>query len=282
MKYTDLIENYGFTRNMRETNWLKLFPHWWSENDPLLETIGKEVSFLKAQGIFTLLNTMVKPPVMIWQNSVIEKEYIISETFTDFNITIENEAPLYKTFGSIKLINYSDENIHNLKVGFTDTDYIIIKTLIKPQDNVVIDVGSQEVTINNQKAIIQIFGDGVSYFKTQKQMLDIRKWDPQQHYFSNEILKINIDSDFEYNMVHLDVEVVMNNVVFINEQNIEITGLELVPIKSMELYVYYDFPFNRKVSGWQKASEKVYIEDTNVVYDMITTKFNTKKFYVDV
>ena len=282
MKYTDLIENYGFTRNMQETNWLKLFPHWWSENDPLLETIGKEVSFLKAQGIFSLLNTMVKPPVMIWQNSVIEKEYIISETFTDFNITIENEAPLYKTFGSIKLINYSDENIHNLKVGFTDTDYIIIKTLIKPQDNVVIDVGSQEVTINNQKAKIQIFGDGVSYFKTQKQVLDIKEWNPQQHYFSNEILKINIDSDFEYNMVHLDVEVIMNNAVFINEQNIEITGLELVPIKSMELYVYYDFPFNRKVSGWQKASEKVYIEDTNVVYDMITTKFNTKKFYVDV
>lgn len=74
MKYTDLIENYGFARNMQETSWLKLFPHWWSENDPLLETIGKEVSFLKAQGIFTLLNTMVKPPVMIWQNSVIEKE----------------------------------------------------------------------------------------------------------------------------------------------------------------------------------------------------------------
>lgn len=282
MKYTDLIENYGFARNMQETNWLKLFPHWWSENDPLLETIGKEISFLKAQGIFTLLNTMVKPPVMIWQNSVIEKEYTIADTFTDFNIIIENEAPLYKTFGSIKLINYSDENIHNLKVGFTDTDYIIIQTLIKPQDNVVISVGSQEVTINNRRVTIQIFGDGVSYFKTQKQVQDIKVWNPQQHYFSNEILRINIDSDFQYNMVHLDVEVIMDNAVFVNEQNIEITGLELVPIKSMELYVYYDFPFNRQVSGWQKASDKVYIEDTNVIYDMITTKFNTKKFYVDV
>lgn len=281
MKYTDLIENYGFARNMQETNWLKLFPHWWSENDPLLETIGKEVSFLKAQGIFTLLNTMVKPPVMIWQNSVVEKQYTISETFTNFN-TIEHEAPLYKTYGSIELISYSDENIHNLKVGFTDTDYIIVKTIIKPQDKVIINVGSQEVTINGEKANIQIFGDGVSYFKAQRQEKEINKWDPQKHYFSNEILKITFDSDFTYDKINFNVNIIMDNVVFINEQNIEITGLELIPIKSVEIYAYYDFPFNKKISGWQKVSEKKYIEDTNVIYDMITTKFNTKKFYVDV
>ncbi len=283
MKYTDLIENYGFKRNMQETNWLKLFPHWWSENDPLLETIGKEVAFLKAQGIFTLLNTMVKPPVMIWQNSVVEKEYIISETFTDFtDAIIENEAPLYKTYGHIKFISYSDENIQNLRVAFTDNDYIIIKTIIKPQDNVIINIGNQKVTINGKKADVQVFGEGISYFKTQQQEKDISKWNSQEYYFSNEILRISFGSDANYDVVNFDVEIVLDNVVFINEQNIEITGLELVPIKSMELYVYYDFPFNQKVNGWQKASEKKYIEDTNVIYDMITTKFNTKKFYVDV
>lgn len=282
MKYTDLIENYGFTRNMQETNWLKLFPHWWSENDPLLETIGKEVAFLKAQGIFTLLNTMVKPPVLIWQNSVVEKEYVISDTFTDFDkAIITNQAPLYKTFGHIDFVSYSDEDIHNLKIAFTDNDYIIIKNIIKPQDELTINVGEQTVTINGKKAIVQAFGDGISYFKTQKQT-DMQNWNPQEHYFSNEELRISFTSDSNYDIVNFDVNVVLNNVVFINEQNIEITGLELVPIKNMELYIYYDFPYNQKVNGWQKASEKKYIEDTNVIYDMITTKFPVKKFYVDV
>ncbi len=289
MRYTDLIENYGFARNMQETNWLKLFPHWWSENDPLLETIGKEVGFLKAQGIFTLLNTMVKPPVMVWQNSVVEKEYTISDKITTLTIIEENDsniiecqAPLYKTFGHIELVSYADENIHNLKIAFTDTDYIIIKTIIKPQDIVIIDIGSQKVTINGKEAIVQKFGDGVSYFKTQKQEKDISQWDPKKHYFSNEILRLTLTSDYDYDDVNIDIDVVLDNVVFINEQNIEITGLELVPIKSVDIYIYYDFPFNQKVNGWQKASDKVYIEDTNVVYDMITTKFPVKKFYVDV
>lgn len=290
MKYTDLIENYGFARNMQETNWLKLFPHWWSENDPLLETIGKEVAFLKAQGIFTLLNTMVKPPVMIWQNSVIEKEYKISNTVTtlDLNDTgeddsniIVHQAPLYKTFGTIKLMNHSNEKIHNLKLELTSTDYIIIKNNIKPQDVVIVNVGDQTVTINNQQANVQKFGDGVSYFKTQQQ-IDLSNWNSHDYYFSNEVLRLTLTSDISYDIVNLDVEITLDEAVFINEQNIEITGLELVPIKNMELYVYYDFPFNHKVSGWQKVSEKKYIEDTNVVYDMITTKFNTKKFYVDV
>ena len=37
MKYTDLSINLGFHKNMQETHWLKLFPKWWSENDPLLQ-----------------------------------------------------------------------------------------------------------------------------------------------------------------------------------------------------------------------------------------------------
>ena len=288
MRYTDLIENYGFARNMQETNWLKLFPHWWSENDPLLETIGKEVAFLKAQGVFTLLNTMVKPPVLIWQTSVVEKEYTISDKITTLSMNEDNtsnvfeiQAPLYKTFGSIQLVNHSEENVRNLKVAFTDDDYILIKNTIQSQDKININIGDQKVTINGKKANIDIIGEGVSYFKTQKQV-QLNKWNSNLHYFSNEVLRIAITSDRLYDVVDMDIDIILDNVVFINEQNIEINGLELVPIKSIDIYAYYDFPFNPKVSGWQKVSEKVYIESTNVIYDMITTKFNTKKFYVDV
>ena len=71
MKYEDLEDSNDFFRNMRKTPWLKLFPHWYSERDALLNAIGDEIERIKAQSIFTLLNSQIKPPVLIWQESLI-------------------------------------------------------------------------------------------------------------------------------------------------------------------------------------------------------------------
>ena len=70
MKYTDLADSTDFFRNMRKTPWLRLFPHWWSERDPLLLVIGEEVEKIKALALFGLLNAGIKTPVMIWQESL--------------------------------------------------------------------------------------------------------------------------------------------------------------------------------------------------------------------
>ena len=43
MKYEDLSDTDDFFRNMRRTPWLKLFPHWWSENDALLKRISRQI-----------------------------------------------------------------------------------------------------------------------------------------------------------------------------------------------------------------------------------------------
>ena len=167
MKYTDLSINLGFHKNMQETNWLKLFPKWWAENDPLLEAIGKEVTQIKADSIFALLNTTLKPPAMIWQESIVHKEYIESFTIgNEEDRLVQLPAPLYKTYGTITLKNNTIENINNLKISLNDQDYIIISEILKTDDIITINVGSQEVYINKKKANVIINNDGLSYFKT--------------------------------------------------------------------------------------------------------------------
>ena len=78
MDYKELYEMDDFQRNMRRTPWTKLFPHWWSENDDLLKAIGDEVERVKAQAIFTLLNAGLKPPVLLWQESLVNDHYTIN------------------------------------------------------------------------------------------------------------------------------------------------------------------------------------------------------------
>ena len=188
MKYTDLDINLGFFRNMRETEWLKLFPHWWSETDPLLQAIGKEVETVKAQAIFDLLNVAFKPPVLLWQESVIESNYTINKTITNIPLTseisnipqtekeilkkqeqeIEIQAPRYKTWGHIKINNLSDI-LYNLQINFTPTDYIIIYDQIEKDDEIYIDITNHKIFINDtQTTNIKVKGDGLSYFKTRK------------------------------------------------------------------------------------------------------------------
>lgn len=369
MKYSDLSTNLGFKKNMQETNWFKLFPKWWAENDPLIEAIGKEVAYIKAQGIFELLNSTIKPPVLIWQNSIVHKEYVDECTINKIPETLIFPAPLYKTFGTIKLTNHTPNDITDLQIGFTDDDYIIIQDIVQENDVITIDVNSQKVKINNKEANTYINGDGVSYFKTSQFKYDLEptvqlyrndddetivdftelvefdgdvlisvKTDKKAIELyngkidENEIInvgKINysdINNNFyitfsnsvkyldtiltipsnnlkvkrEYEPLHneainlficneeniedvnIDITITYDNVVFINEQNIEVTGLELIPIEKVELYAYYDFPYNPISNGWRKVYEKKYDEKTNVIYDMITTHFYTKKFYVEV
>ena len=378
MKYTDLSINLGFHKNMQETHWLKLFPKWWSENDPLLQAIGKEIAYIKADGIFQLLNVTIKPPVMIWQESINHKKY--TESFTIEKEKKDEEtlyeliklpAPLYKTYGTITLKNNSINDVTNLKIAFNETDYIIILDTITTDDIVVINVGSQKVYINKKEANILINGEGLSYFKTGQNK---QKYTPEIVYneIDNEVISYTItvpidfdgkirivnnnrtelyddffdkediinnndkkerifyinntevnknlniklyDSElywdvklktpktkikyqnpkplhnesinllFNYNNIsniNMDVDVVFDNAVFINEQNIEVHGLELIPIKSVNLYAYYDFPYNSAFNGWRKVYEKEYDPNTIVLYDMITTHFYTKQFYVEV
>ena len=132
MKYSDLSINLGFHKNMQETNWLKLFPKWWAENDPLLEAIGKEIAYIKAESIFSLLNVALKPPVMIWQESLNHKDYkesfTISKKKKNYEQTLSElvklPAPLYKTFGNINITNHTLDDINNLKISLNETDYM--------------------------------------------------------------------------------------------------------------------------------------------------------------
>ncbi len=383
MKYTDLSINLGFHKNMQETNWLKLFPKWWAENDPLLETIGKEITRIKADSIFALLNTTLKPPAMIWQESIVHKTY--TESFSinknkdedGLSELVQLPAPLYKTYGTIRITNNTVENINNFKIALNDKDYIIISEILKADDIIDINVGSQKVYINKQKANVIINNDGLSYFKTSR---DKKRYVPtiqtstdsdiichtitvpidfigsisltnennivlyknifNDNEFSediiideeNEVIKRNFyianseenqkviiqlyDDPFYFNAVintkdnkikvydvpkplhneivslffdfgdsnniNIDVDVTFNDVVFVNEQHIEVHGLELIPIKQVDLYAYYDFPYNPISTGWRKVYEKPYDPKTEVIYDRITTHFYTKKFYVEV
>ena len=279
MKYTDLSINLGFQRNMRETSWLKLFPHWWSENDPLTDAIGKEIELIKAKGIFKLLNATIKPAVMIWQNSINNKKYTESVTINNLDPEIiKLPAPLYKTFGTITLTNHTIETISELEISLNDNDSLTILDSIDEDDVITINVSDQEVYINKEQANTIIKGDGLSYFKTSQ---NNETYDPDTP-LHNEALILSFYCPNNIADINIDVDITLENAVFNDEQNIEVTGLELIPIKKVELYAYYDFTYNTAVNGWRKVYQKEYDVTTNVIYDMITTQFFTKKFYVKV
>lgn len=275
MKYSDIDLNAGFTKNMRDTPWTKLFPHWWTE-DALTRAIGDEVERVKAQIIFALLNMGIKPPVMIWQRSLNHKEYKEHYNITNLPQAIEIDAPKYKTWGIIKITNNDDNDIHDLNIMFDGINGITIVDTIGPNDIVTLDLESQNFSLNNQDIEISKHGEGIPYFITSKYSNENIEDMP----LSNEILRITFNAD-ESN-VDLDIDITLNNAVFINEQNIEVTSIELLPIDKIDLYVKYDFPFNNEKSGWKIAYTKEYQTETNVIYDMITTHFDTKEFYVEV
>ena len=363
MDYNDLTINSGFQKNMQDTNWLKLFPKWWSANDPLMNIIGQEITYLKAQAIFELLNTTIKPPVLLWQESIEHKNYtesfainkkkiiptIDTETndegtlckillpidydgkilVNDQNITIDIDniddnniqysffiydesdisiklydassyfdcylgslakqfesycfelvklpAPQYKTYGTINITNNTIDDVSNFKVALNDVDYIVILDTITQEDKIVVNVGSQKVYINNEEANIIKNGDGLSYFKTG---INNEIYDTSTP-LHNEAINLTFSCE-DVDEINIDVDVIFDRVVFVNEQNIEVHGLELIPLEKIEMYALYDFPYNLESNGWRKVYEKEYDVNTDVIYDMITTHLYTKQFYVEV
>ena len=279
MKYSDIHPDENFARNMRTTPWTKLFPHWWSEDD-LTRAIGDEVERIKAQMIFALLNMGIKPPVMIWQSSIDYREHVVDENITSFPSTIEIDPPLYKTWGKIKIVNNGEDDIYDLKIMFDDVNGVTITNTIAPNDEVILDLEKQQFSINNRLIEPYQHGEGIPYFITSQYTIETKE-NMKTIPLHNETLNITFDADNSYD-VDLDVNISLKNAVFINEQNIEITSIELLPIDRVDLYVNYDFKFRPNQSGWKMAYTKEYDKNTNVIYDMITTHFHTKEFYVEV
>ena len=276
MKYSDVDLYNGFQQNMRQTSWTRLFPSWWSE-DALTTSIGKEIELIKSMIIFQSLEAGIKPPVLLWQTSLDYKEKQYNKNITSLPDNIEITAPLYKTWGNIQIVNNSDEDIYNLKIMFTDNDGITLNHILPAYGTVFLDLTNQKFYINDKKIKPLIYGKGLQYFITTRNN-DVYDPDTPLH---NEIVRLQFSS-ISTTQTDLDITVTMDNVVFKNEQNIEITGLELLPIRQVDLYAKYEFPYNSKVNGWKKVYQKKYIENTDVIYDMITTHFYTKEFYVEV
>ena len=273
--YYNDVEN-GFHRNMRETNWQKLFPHWWDPNY-LLKAIGDEVERIKAMYIFALLNSTIKPPVMLWKTDIDNKQYRSASSFTKLPSTIEIKAPLYETWGYISLMNKGSNDIYHLQIMITEKDGIEINDVIKTDDILKFNITNQTCHINKKKITFEKIGNGIPEFITSK---NTEIYDPKNP-LHNEILRIQLKSNTNQD-VDIDVGVQLDHAVFTTEQNIEITGLEIIPIEKVDLYAYYDFPQNSKVTGWRKVYTKEYLKKTNVLHDMITTHFYTQKFYVEV
>ena len=271
----NITDAYIFNRNMRRTPWDKLFPHWWDTSDELLTAIGEEVERIKTSALFNLLNAGMKPPVMLWKESLMHKEYHVKHKCDQKNNVITIQSPLYKTWGFITL-KINSNIINDLSVTIGDNGVYI--GTVKKDDNVVIDLYQNKVFINNRYIKASNIQDGLSYFQTQRNK-DTYNFN-EKGALHNAIIRLVIDNN--NNDFDVDVDVQLDNVVFTNEQNIEINTIELIPIEKVELYVYYDFPFNQSINGWQKAYEKKYETNTNVLHDMITTQLYTEKFYVDV
>lgn len=276
MKYSDVNLDDEFVGNMRQTSWSSLFPYWYMQDD-FINAIGNEIELIKSEALFRLLNIGSKPPVLLWQNSLIHKEYKTEQTIKNLPDTIYIRAPIYKTWGQISFINRGDV-IPQLTISFNETNNIIINEDIDTNDEVLLDITHQKFYINNEQINPYKNGEGLSYFITRRNNKTYQDGTP----LHNEILGITFSSTNDIDNIELDATVVLENVVFENEQNIEITGLELIPIKEVILYAEYDFPYNKAYNGIKKVYVKKYDKGTNVVYDMITTHFYTKKFYVEV
>ena len=279
MEYQELEDVYEFHRNMRRTPWEQLFPHWWDTTDALLKVIGDEVERIKAISVFSLLNAGIKPPVLLWQESIVHDKYTQNFHFSQLPQSFSIQAPLYKTWGKITLTNNTKKDIDGLQISLDEYHGIVINQVIAQADKLVINLTDNKVLLNKEKIETQKIGDGIPYFVTQRNKEEYDENTP----LHNEVIRLTLSTFDEGEMeCDIDVEIELDNVVFTNEQNIEVTGLEAIPIDRIELYAEYDFPFNHEYNGWHKVYEKKYDSNTNVVYDMITKQFYTKRFYVDV
>lgn len=279
MEYRELEDVYEFHRNMRREPWTQLFPHWWDDTDALLTAIGNEVERIKAISVFSLLNAGIKPPVLLWQESINHKEYHVNANATSLPYSVSVQAPLYKTWGKITLSNNTPKDLDGLIIKLDENHGYVINQLISQSDEIVIDLTANKVFLNNKAIDAQKIGQGLPYFITQQNK---EKYDENTP-LHNEVVRVTIETHRDEEIeCDIDIDIQLDNVVFTNEQNMEITGLEAVPIERVELYAEYDFPFNKQYNGWHKVYDKKYDSNTNVVYDMITTQIYTKKFYVDV
>lgn len=279
MEYQELEDVYEFHRNMRRTPWTRLFPHWWDDRDALLTAVGDEVERIKAISVFSLLNQGIKPPVLLWQESINHKEYHANFNTTSLPYSASIQSPLYKTWGKITLTSNSTKDLDGLIIKLDDTHGYVINQLIAESDKIVINLTDDKITLNNHVITPQKIGKGIPYFVTQRNNEEYDENTP----LHNEVIRIQLESPKNTETeCDIDIDVELDEVVFTDEQNIEITGLEAVPIDRVELYAKYDFNFNKGYNGWHKVYEKKYDNKTNVVYDMITTQIYTKEFYVDV
>lgn len=279
MDNEELKDIYEFHRNMRKTAWEQLFPHWWDTQDSLLKAIGDEVERIKAVAIFALLNAGIKPPVLLWQESIEHEQYHFNSNITQLPHTIKIQAPLYKTWGKITLTNNTVKDIDGLIIKLNERHGLVINQLIAQSDIISIDLHKNQTTLNDEIIDTQPIGEGIPYFVTQQNHTSYHKNTP----LHNEVIRITFGThESDDIQCDIDIDVQLDNAVFTNEQNIEITGLEAVPIDRVELYAEYDFKYNKPHNGWHKVYEKKYNRNTNVIHDMITTHLYTKKFYVDV
>lgn len=284
MKYSDINFDNNFIPNSRQTPWTVLFPHWYMEDD-FLKSIGDEIELIKSKSLFKLLNIGVKPPVMLWKSSLSHKKYTITKNIKtlkddELNNKIKTRAPLYKTYGTVTIKNYG-EGFENLNIFLNESDGIVIKDYIDTNSVIELNLETQEFLLDGSPVHFSKQGQGLPYFITSRNNEEYQEVTPLHNealvlsFFSH---SINEDQD----KVDLDIEIILQNVVFENEQNIEITSLELLPLDKVVLYAEYDFPENKKYNGMKKVYTKEYDPQTTVIYDMITTQFFTEKFYVEV
>ena len=166
MQYSDISFHNEFRGNLRQTSWSSLFPYWYMEDD-FLKTIGEEIELIKAQGVFRLLNIGVKPPVMLWQTSLNHKEYNINKTITTLDNPIQIQAPFYKTWGTIQIINNGNE-LSNLEIMFNNNDGILMPFVIPQNADILLDLENQLFYVNNKKVDVLIRGKGLPYFITSQ------------------------------------------------------------------------------------------------------------------
>ena len=191
MKYTDLIDTDDFFRNMRRTPWLKLFPHWWDEKDPLLNAIGDEVERIKASALFGLLNATIHPPVLIWQESLPHKVYNVNKNITQLPSTIDIDAPLYKAWGNIILTNNTADEIDGIEITFDELHGFAINQLIAQGDIIKINLTENKVQLNGETIKPQKIGKGMPYFITSRNNKTYQEGTP----LHNEVIRLKINTD---------------------------------------------------------------------------------------
>ena len=295
MKYTDLADSTDFFRNMRKTPWLRLFPHWWSERDPLLLVIGEEVEKIKALALFGLLNAGIKPPVMIWQESLKHEQYNINQDIVSLPAIVEAPAPFYKTWGDITLTNNTKDDIDGLEITFNDGNGYAINQLIAQGDIIKINLTDNKVQLNGHTIKPQILGKGMPYFLTTANNRDYKENTP----LHNEIvrLKINTDTNLEDTVTTDTINVteklenwtVNGDTVIYNTQGAD----PWIQINNGNIKYNLDFSNISDISFWYKGDNSTLachangdlihsIQTENIKINNITTgKYGTYAFNIE-